>query len=301
MIAGKTILITGGTGFIGSALARRLENNNKVILFDKSLGHDLLNYKQLCSMMKGADVVVHLAAIAGQNIAWKMPRETMEVNVIGTYNVLNAMVENKVKHIVFASTSEVYGPEIDDAKEDQFLLQGPPQQIRWMYATSKLACENFIYAYRLKYGMKTTILRYFNIYGEGQDATGHAGAIVIFIRKALAQEPVTVNNDGKQVHSWCHVDDAVAGTMLAMDSDKADGEIFNIGNPATKVSVLELAKKIIAQTKSASTIQFATMDKPDIRLRVPNIDKAAKMLGYTPKVSLAEGITRAAQWYQQKS
>ncbi len=300
MIKGKTIMITGGAGFIGSALEKRLQKENKIVVFDKLKGHDLLDYGQLAGMMKGVDIVVHLAAIAGQNIAWKLPRETMEVNVIGTYNVLNAMVENRVKHIVFASTSEVYGPEIENAREDMFLRQGPPNEIRWMYATSKLACENFIYAYRMKYGIKAAILRYFNVYGENQDATGHAGAIIIFIRKAIAGEPITVNNDGKQVHTWCHVDDAVDGTLLAMESGKADGEIFNIGNPETRATIGELAKKAIKAAKSSSKIEYVKMDKPDIRMRVPNVDKAKKELGYEPKIGLDEGINRVVKWYQRK-
>ncbi|MDP7115958.1 MAG: NAD-dependent epimerase/dehydratase family protein [Candidatus Woesearchaeota archaeon] len=301
MIKGKKIMITGGAGFIGGVLKQRLEKDNEIIVFDKSEGHDILDYDQLNSMMKGVDMVLHLAAIAGQNIAWKLPRETMEVNLIGTYNVLNAMVENKVNHIVFTSTSEVYGPEIDNAKEDEFVRQGPPQQIRWMYATSKLACENFLYAYKLKYGMKITILRYFNVYGEGQDRTGHAGAIIIFIRKAMAGDPITVNNDGKQVHTWCHVDDCVDATIKAMESDKAEGEVFNIGNSSTRITIKELAERAISLSKSKSTIEFVKMEKPDIKLRVPNVEKAKKLLAYNPKVGLDEGIKRVIQWYQKES
>jgi len=289
-------MITGGAGFIGSAIKKKLEKDNEIVIFDKILGHDLLDYKQLSSMMKDVDVVIHLAAIAGRNIAFTLPRETMEVNVIGTYNVLNAMVENNAKHIVFASTSEVYGPDIDDAREDQFISQGPPQQIRWMYATSKLACENFLLAYRLKHGIKATVLRYFNIYGEGQELTGHNGALSIFTIKSINGQPLTVNNDGSQVHTWCHVDDAVDATIKLLDCEKADGEIFNVGNPATRISVKELAEKVIKMTKSTSQIRYAKMDKPDIVKRVPNIDKLIKFTGFEPKIGLDEGIMRVSLW-----
>ena len=301
MITGKKILITGGAGFIGSRLIEKLEKDNEIVVFDKSTGQDILDYDQLNKMMKGVDIVVHLAAIAGQNIAWKLPRATMEVNIIGTYNVLNAMVENKVNQIVFASTSEVYGPEIDNANEEEFVRQGPPQQIRWMYATSKLACENFIYAYRLKYGIKASILRYFNIYGEGQDKTGHAGAIVIFIRKAMAGDAITINNDGKQIHTWCHVDDCVDGTLKAMEDPKADGEVFNIGNPKTKITIKELAERAVELAESKSTFEFVKMDKPDIKLRVPNCDKAKKTLGFEAQVGLDDGIKRVVEWYKNQS
>ncbi len=301
MITGKKILITGGTGFIGSLLKKELDNDNEVVVFDKSDGEDILDYDALSNKMKDVDIVVHLAAIAGQNIAWKLPRATMEVNIIGTYNVLNAMVEHNVKHIVFSSTSEVYGPEVDNAKEDEPIMQGPPQEIRWMYATSKLACENLCYAYKLKYDMKITILRYFNIYGEAQDKTGHTGALGIFVRKAIAGEPITINNDGKQVHTWCHVDDCIKGTLLSMEKDEAEGEVFNIGNLSTKMTIKELAEKVIEVTGSDVKLEYVTMEKPDIKMRVPNTDKAKKVLGFEAKVGIDEGIQRVAAWHKKQS
>jgi nucleoside-diphosphate-sugar epimerase len=301
MITGKKILITGGTGFIGSLLGKELAKDNEIVVFDKSEGDDILDYDALSAKMKGIDIVVHLAAIAGQNIAWKLPREVMEVNIIGTYNVLNAMVEHNVKHIVFSSTSEVYGSSVDNAKEDEPMMEGPPQEIRWMYANSKLACENFLFAYKLKYDFKITILRYFNIYGEGQDKTGHTGALGIFVRKALAGEPITINNDGKQVHTWCHVDDCVKGTLLAMEKPEAEGEVFNIGNIATKMTIKDLAEKVVEVTGSKVDLEYVKMEKPDIVMRVPNVEKAKNVLGFEAKVGIDEGITRVAEWHKNQS
>lgn len=298
---GKTILITGGEGFIGGALKKRLEKDNKIISFDKQLGHDLLDKGQLTSMMKGVNVVFHLAAVAGANVALKFPKETMEVNLIGTYNALNAAIENNVEQFIFSSTSEVYGSNVFLASEDQGMMQGRVDEVRWMYGISKLACENLIYSYYLKHKLKVVILRYFNVYGEGQDTTnaGHAGAMGLFIRNALLGKPIKVHGDGTQIHTWCHIADVVDGTLLATESPKGVGQIFNIGNPATGITVVGLANEVVNTLGVKSGIEFVPFGRPDIFLRVPSIAKAQNLLGFTPKVTLRDGIMRTAKWIKE--
>lgn len=302
MIKNKRVFITGGVGFIGNAIKERLEKDNEVIIFDKQNSQDILNKEQLKESMDSVDIVFHLAAVAGANVALNYPKETMETNLIGTYNVLNEALRNNVERFVFSSTSEVYGANVYLAREDQSLPQGRVDEVRWMYGLSKLACENLIYSYFLKHKLKCTILRYFNVYGEGQDTgkTGHAGAMGIFIRNALQDKPILVHDDGTQIHTWCHISDIVDGTLIASDSEKGVGQIFNIGNPYTAISIIGLAKMVIDVLNSSSEIKCERFDKPDIKLRVPSIEKIKNLLGYSPKVYLKEGILRTAKWIKEK-
>ncbi len=311
----KRILITGGAGFIGSTLAGRLAELNEIVLFDNlarnTLQHtslsqhrnvklvqgDILDYEATRRAMEGAQIVVHAAAIAGIDTVIKSPVRTMEVNMIGTANVLRAAKDAKVKdRVIEFSTSEVFGSMAYRVTEDNHAVAGSAGEGRWVYAVSKLAGEHLAYAYYREFGLPTVTLRPFNIYGPGQ--TGE-GAIQIFIRRALRNEPITIYGDGTQIRAWCYVDDMVEGLMFAMESPKAVGESFNIGNARAVTTIFGLAETVCRVLNSKSEILFKPALSADIELRIPETKKSEQLLGFKAKVDLEEGIRRTAQWYRE--
>ncbi len=315
MIKGKRIFVTGGAGFIGSTLTGKLCEENELILYDNLArntlqhtelgqhGHvklskgDVLDYEGVYGAMQGADIVVHAAAIAGIDTVIKSPVETMEVNVIGTANVLRAAHQCGVKgRVVEFSTSEVFGSMAYRVTEDTQAVAGSAGEARWVYAVSKLAGEHLAHAYFREHRLPTVTLRPFNIYGPGQ--TGE-GALQIFIRRALKNESITIYGDGTQIRAWCYVDDMIDGVLLALDHRKAIGESFNIGNARAVVTIFGLAQTVCRVLSSTSGIVFKPPLSADIELRVPETRKAEELLGFKSRVDLEEGIRRTAQWYQE--
>ena len=311
----KRIVITGGAGFIGSTLAGRLADRNEIVLFDNlvrnTLQHtnlsqhrsvtlvqgDILDYEATRRTVEGAHIVVHAAAIAGIDTVIKSPVRTMEVNMIGTANVLRAAKEAKVTdRVIEFSTSEVFGSMAYRVSEDSHAVAGSAGEARWVYAVSKLAGEHLAHAYYREFGLPTVTLRPFNIYGPGQ--TGE-GAIQIFIRRALRNEPITIFGDGTQIRAWCYVDDMVEGLLFAMESPKAVGESFNIGNARAVTTIFGLAEAVCRVLNSKSEIVFKPALSADIELRIPETKKSEQLLGFKAKVDLEEGIRRTAQWYQE--
>lgn len=315
MITEKKIFITGGAGFIASTLASRLCGNNEIVLFDNLarntikhttlLDHenirmvqgDVLDFDSLNKAMTGADIVVHAAAIAGIDTVIKNPVQTMEVNMIGTANVLRAAYNNGIKNrVIDFSTSEVFGSMAYRVQEDSNTISGSAGEARWVYAVSKLAGEHLAHAYFKQHALPCVTIRPFNIYGPGQ--TGE-GAIQIFIRKALKNEPITIYGDGTQIRAWCYVDDMVEGLLRALENPAAVGESFNIGNARAITTIFGLAETVCRVLNSSSEIKFAPPLSADIELRIPETKKAEEMLGFKAKVDLEEGIRRTAQWYKE--
>lgn len=311
----KRIVITGGAGFIGSTLAGRLAELNEIILFDNlarnTLQHtnlsqhqhvtlvqgDILDYEATRRAMEGAQIVVHAAAIAGIDTVIKSPVRTMEVNMIGAANVLRAAKDAKVQdRVIEFSTSEVFGSMAYRVSEDNHAVAGSAGEARWVYAVSKLAGEHLAHAYYREFGLPTVTLRPFNIYGPGQ--TGE-GAIQIFIRRALRNEPITIYGDGTQIRAWCYVDDMVEGLLFAMESPKAVGESFNIGNARAVTTIFGLAETVCRVLNSKSEILFKPALSADIELRIPETKKSEQLLGFKAKVDLEEGIRRTALWYRE--
>ncbi len=311
---GKHIVITGGAGFIGSTLASRLANDNRITLFDNlarnTIQHtggaqhpnvslvqgDILDPAAVKSAFTGADIVVHAAAIAGIDTVIKSPVKTMEVNMIGTANVLRAAQEAGVKdRVIEFSTSEVFGSMAYRVTEENQAVAGSAGEARWVYAVSKLAGEHLAHAYFREHGMPVVTLRPFNIYGPGQ--TGE-GAIQIFIRKALRNEPISIYGDGSQIRAWCFVDDMVDALMLALERPEAIGESFNVGNARAVTTIFGLAEAVCRVLGSRSEIVFKPPLSADIELRIPETRKAAELLGFKAKVDLEEGIRRTADWYR---
>jgi len=317
MLHGKRILLTGGAGFIGTALARRLVNDNQVVIFDKGhrnslkdsglLGHpnlqvvwgDVLDGDAVRQAMRGCQVVVHLAAIAGVDTVLKMPVTTMRVNIIGTYNVLEAAQhEPDLERFVDFSTSEVFGAYAYKVQEGDVTSLGAVGEARWTYAVSKLATEHLAHNYHKQYGMPTVSVRPFNIYGPGQVGEG---AIHRFIVRALRGEDLEIHNDGSQIRAWCYIDDMVEGVLLCLEKPEAVGQVFNIGNPRSVVTIYYLARQIVRLSGSSSRLVFVQWPYTDVELRIPSIDKARRLLGYEPQVDLEEGLLRTIEWYRRRT
>ena len=317
VITDQRILLTGGAGFIGSALAARLVDQNQVVVFDSGhrdslkdssiAGHsnlvvikgDVLDASALRSAMRGCDLVVHLAAIAGVDTVLRMPVTTMQVNIIGTYNVLEAARESdhKISRLVDFSTSEVFGSYAYKVREADLTSLGAVGEARWTYAVSKLATEHMAHNYHRQFGLPAVSIRPFNIYGPGQVGEG---AIHRFIVQALRGEDLTIHNDGSQIRAWCYIDDMVNGILCCLTRREAVGNAFNIGNPRSVVTIYNLARDIVRLTGSRSILRNVQWDNTDVELRIPNIEKATRLLGYEPMVDLDEGLARTIDWYRSR-
>jgi nucleoside-diphosphate-sugar epimerase len=246
--------------------------------------------------MAGCEAIIHLAAIAGVDTVLRMPVSTMRVNILGTFNVLEAALEaGGVQRLIDFSTSEVFGTYAYNVREGDVTSLGAVGEARWTYAVSKLATEHLAHNYHREYGLPTVSIRPFNIYGPGQVGEG---AIHRFIVQALKGEPITIHNDGSQIRAWCYVDDIVDGILACLERPEAIGHAFNIGNPRSVVTIYNLAEQVINLSGSSSTIQFVEWNKADVELRIPNIEKARRLLGYEPRVNLEDGLKRTIEWYQ---
>ena len=308
-----TILITGGAGFIGSHLAECLCDTNRLVLFDNyrrdSLtglavaGHpnvtvrkgDILNPEDVRAALVGVDMVIHLAAIAGVSSYYDMPLKTLQVNILGTHLLLEESVKAGVKTFVHFSTSEVFGSNALNVSEEDPHGIGPTSDKRWVYATSKLAGENFVLRFGEQYGFHATCVRPFNIYGPRQ--TGE-GAIRNFCVNALKGDPLVVYGDGGAIRAWCYVSDMVDAVELCLTRPEAAGQSFNIGNPREAETTNGLARRIAGMVPG-SRIERKVIERSEVAARVPRIDKARRLLGFEPKVDLEEGLARTLAWYRE--
>lgn len=312
MIQGKTILITGGAGFIASTLIARLADANHIVVYDNytrntlrgtpydkhpnvsQVEGDVLDFERLRAHMNGVQIVVHAAAIAGIDSTVRNPVTTMRVNMIGTANALEAAQQvGGIERFLEFSTSEVFGSQAFKVGESTQTVTGAVGEARWTYAVSKLAGEHLAHAYFKQYSLPTVTVRPFNVYGPGQ--TGE-GALSIFIRKALKNEDLFVFGDGTQIRAWCYVDDMVEGVLCALEHPNGIGESFNIGNARAVTTVYGLAEAVCRVVGSTSRIQFRPALSADIELRIPNVDKARERIGFAAQVDLDEGLRRTVDW-----
>jgi UDP-glucose 4-epimerase len=318
MLEGKRIFITGGAGFIGTTLARQLVEQNTVVAVDNLHRDtrsgtpldehpnfefhqaDVLDPGTLTELARGATHIVHCAAIAGVETVLQSPVRTMRVNVIGTYNVLEAAQATigSLERLVDFSTSEVFGTHAYNVSEGQVSTIGSVGEARWTYAVSKLAGEHMAHAYHDELRLPTVTVHPFNVYGPGQIG---GGAIRAFIEAALAGEDLTVRGDGSQIRAWCYVTDMVRGVLACLERPEAVGQAFNIGNPRSAVTIYDLALRIKRLTGCPGEIVFAPLGYTDVELRIPNVHKAEERLGWTPQVELDEGLAKTVAWYRERS
>jgi len=314
-LEGKKIFITGGAGFIGSHLIDRVISNNEVVVFDtlsrnaleysknkgnknlKLIKGDVLDIDALEKSIEDIDIFVHMAAIAGVSTVVSKPSTTLKINLLGSYNALEACRKKDVKRFIVFSTSEVYGPNIYQADESGMTTLGPIGKPRWVYAMSKLASEFLADSYHREYGIKFTSVRPFNVYGPRQIGEG---AIHNFIVRALKNEPLIIHEPGSQIRSWCYIDDMTNALESIFSNDKSEGEVFNIGNPQATSTTLQTAETVIRLANSKSKIEFQELKYPEVNIRVPSIEKAERILGFKPKVGFEEGVKRTIEWYKNQ-
>ncbi len=316
-LAGKRILITGGAGFIGTTLAARLVDANEIVALDnlhrdalsgsELAEHpnftfhelDVLDPAALAALLPGSTHVVHCAAIAGVETVIESPVRTMRVNVIGTYNVLEAAaaVGATLERFVDFSTSEVFGRQAINVEEGHVTTTGSVGEARWTYAVSKLAGEHMTHAYHDELGLPTVTVRPFNVYGPGQIG---GGAIRAFIEAALDGHDLTIHGDGSQIRAWCYVDDMVEALLACLERPEAVGQTFNIGNVRSTVTILDLAERIKRLTACPGEIVFRPLHYSDVEVRIPNVNKARELLGFEAKVDLDEGLSRTIAWYRER-
>lgn len=312
MIKGKKIFITGGAGFIANTIMKRLIDENEFVVYDnfhrdtlsgselsnhpkiKVVKGDVLDLPAMTQAMAGCDTVIHAAGIAGIDTVVKYPVKTMQVNMIGTSNMLEAARLNEISYrIIEFSTSEVFGSMAFRSTENDETVAGSAGEARWTYAVSKLAGEHLAKAYHTEYGLPIVTVRPFNVYGPGQ--TGE-GAIQAFITRALKNEEITIHGDGTQIRAWCYVDDFVDCILRCLSNEKAIGESFNIGNARAVVTILGLAHMACRVLNSDSKIVHVSALSADIAIRIPSVDKSEELLGFKAVVDLEQGIKKTAEW-----
>ena len=314
------VLVTGGAGFIGSHVVDHvIARGDTVCVLDhlstgriENIRHHLgrpgftlvndtiLNAEVVNRLVESSDIVFHLAAAVGVRYIVDDPLSAISANVEGTEIVLRAAFRFWRK-IVIASSSEVYGKSTRvPLGEDDDRVLGPTTVSRWSYSSSKAIDEHFAYAYAAR-GLPAVILRFFNVYGPRIHENGYGTVVARFIHQALNGRPLTVHGDGRQTRCFAYVEDTVRGILRAAEVPAAEGQVFNIGNDS-EIAVRDLAQLIARLAGSSSEVQLVPyrdyygQQFEDTPRRVPDLRKAARLLGYAPQVPLEDGLRRTIAW-----
>jgi len=312
-------LITGGGGFLGSALAERilsLQDDAEITLFDTNFSHnayafstlpgnpavslieaDVLDWRAVADAVFDHDVVIHMAARLGVREVTEHSSYTLRVNFLGSANVLDAALESKdILQVIFFSTSEVYGSNAFRVVEGGNSVFRSLQDARWCYSISKLAAEHLAFAYFREQGLPVTVVRPFNIFGPRRIGDN---VIRRFVMAALRDQPLTVYGNGTQIRAWCHVSDFVGAVTRMIGKEDAIGQAFNVGNMQNTVTAFMLAKKVIEIAGSDSRIVFARPDITDIDIRVPDVTKLELILDFSPRIDLDSGLADTVSWFRE--
>lgn len=300
-----TCVVTGGAGFIGSHLVDALVRTGRTVrvLDDFSTGRvtdlraamrsgrveivrgSVKDLKTVTKTLQSARVVFHLAALTDHRVAVNNPLLLNATNVTGTLNLLNVAVKSHVECFVFASSAAVYG----ESGHPSMAENAPANPIN-PYGASKLASESYCRAFQRTYGVDTVCLRYFNVYGSRQRASGEAAVIPEFLKKIRERKPLRIRGTGHQVRDFIHVDDVVNATLLAAEKQRASGRVLNVGT-GTPTSILALAKQLLVLTGQARLRKLHLSSRPgDIMRSCAETSKASEILGFCPKVSLEDGL-----------
>lgn len=315
----KTIIVTGGAGFIGSHLCQRLiSRGDTVVCLDNLITGSQKNIAGLMSCgkfffinhdvvkpfanrkFKKIDEIYHLASPADPNTRSPVsymnhPFETMLVNSVGTWNMCELAVKYNSR-LLFSSTSEIYGdPQVSPQSED-YRGNVSPIGPRSVYDESKRFGETIVATFVREKKLDGRITRIFNTYGPKMNRD-EGRVIVSFIRQALSNKPITVYGDGSQTRSFCYIDDQVEGQILAMEKGSA-GAVYNIGNEDER-PILSIAKLIKEKTSSRSEIVFEPLPEDDPKQRKPDITRARRELGFEPKVELEEGLSATIEYFRK--
>ena len=306
------IVITGGSGFVGSYLCEKLINDgHKIIVIDNLLTgsteniNDLLDNENFSFIEQDVqdhieikdkvDYVLHFASAASPKAYTEHPVNTLKAGSVGTINTLGLAKKHSAEYLL-ASTSEVYGDPLISPQNEEYWGNVNPNGERSMYDEAKRFAEAAVATYSRSYGLKTKIVRIFNTYGPRMQLND--GRVVTnFIVQALRNENITIYGDGTQTRSFSYVEDTVAGIISLMNS--AEYDVFNIGNP-NEMTVGKLAEKIIELTDSTSEIKYLELPNDDPKQRKPDITKAKTKLNWEPKVNLDEGLAKTITWVEEQ-
>lgn len=309
---GKVSLVTGGAGFIGSHLCEELlARKFSVICVDNLLTGSEKNIEHLKSdknftfirwdvtnempIVPKADYVFHLASPASPADYQKYYEETALVNSVGTRNLLRFSRGYKAKFL-FASTSEIYGNPLEHPQKETYWGNVNPNGLRACYDESKRFGEMMTQLYVRNKGVDGRIVRIFNTYGPRM-RKNDGRVISNLINQVLEKKPMTIYGSGKQTRSFCYVSDLVEGMLAVMFSEKTVGEVFNLGNPE-EYTIIDLAKKIQTISGISSTKVFKDLPADDPERRKPDISKIQKVVGWSPNVSVDEGLKKTIAYYK---
>lgn len=320
MASRRKITVTGAAGFIGSHLVDallkkgykvtgidnlsmgRMENikhnlSNPSFIFKKS---DVCDLRSLKRYARGSHAIAHLAA-------FKIPRygkalDTLLVNTKGTENVFEA-ARDSGSRVILASTSDVYGksPQLPFREEGNSLF-GPSNVARWGYAVSKLFDEHLAFGYQESFKIPVVILRFFGSYGPRQHLSWWGGPQSVFINAVLKNEEIQVHGDGSQTRTFIYISDLIRGIVPAIEKKRAIGEVFNLGT-TEEISILKLARLTneLSMTGRKLKLRFVPYasfpgNYEDVKRRIPDISKAAKVLGFRPRTGIKEGLLKTIAW-----
>jgi UDP-glucuronate decarboxylase len=307
----KKILVTGGAGFLGSNLCRRLlEEGNQVVCLDNFFTGRMVNVEALMDnanftlvrqnvrapFYDAVDEIYNLACPASPPHYQKFPVDTIKTSVLGIINMLDIATKLKIK-LLQASTSEVYGDPLEHPQKETYRGHVNPIGIRACYDEGKRVSETLCFDYNREFGTKVKVIRIFNTYGPHMDPKD--GRVVAnFILQALRGENITIYGDGSQTRSFCYVDDLLDGMIKMMNSEDSFLGPVNLGNPG-EFTVKELAEKVIKLTKSKSKLIFTDLPEDDPMQRCPVIDLAKEKLDWEPKIMLEAGLQKTIAYFKQ--
>jgi nucleoside-diphosphate-sugar epimerase len=303
------VLVTGGTGFLGSRIVRRLvEAGHDLVVLDNGfrgrtnaadvverVDADIRDGDAVRRACREVELVIHLAAVQGTANFYEQPDLVLDVNLRGMLNVADACTQAGVRRLLFSSSSECYGePELFPTPETAPLVVPDVLNARYSYGGSKIASELVTINFARRHGFEFTVVRYHNVYGP---AMGWDHVIPQFIRRLERGEEFTVQGDGEQRRAFCHVDDAIDCTLAAALADAGANEIFNIGNPQEEYSINQLVELLARVSGMPIRPQHVRFEGEGTRRRVPDISRARERLGFAPRVSFERGLRETYEWY----